>query len=103
MIDIDIPGYYFVHFPSPTKVEDVDAYLSKSLKFKLKDNLRFNMMESENVWFQIQFLGQKNNHIFAVIYRHLRYSFPTFIEKLVETMNYLNQKEIRRIFLAIQI
>ena len=34
----------------------------------------------------------KNNYIFAVIYRHPRNSLPTFIEKLDETMNYLNQK-----------
>ena len=49
-------------------------------------------MECKNLWFLIQFPGQKNNYIFAVIYRHPRNSLPTFIEKLDKTMNYLNQK-----------
>ena len=92
MINIDIPGYYFVHFPSLTKAGGVGAYLSTSLKFTMKDNLQLNVMECEDLWFQIQFPGQKNNYIFAVIYRHSRNSLPTFIEKLDETMNYRNQK-----------
>ena len=49
-------------------------------------------MECEDLWFHIQFPGQKNNYIFAVTYRHPRNSLPTFIEKLDKTMNYLNQK-----------
>ena len=92
MINIDIPGYYFVHFPSPAKVGGVGAYLCTSLKFTMKDNLQLNVMECEELWFQLQFPGQKNNYIFAIIYRHPRNSLPTFIEKLDETMNYLNQK-----------
>ena len=91
MIHIDIPGYYFFHFPSPTKARGVGAYLSKPLRFTLKNNLQLNVMECEDLWFQIQFPGQKNNYIFAVIYRHPRDCVPTFIEKLDETMNYLNQ------------
>ena len=59
MINIDIPGYYFVHFPFPTKAGGVGAYLSTSLKFTLKDNLYLNVMECEDLWFQIQFPGQK--------------------------------------------
>ena len=92
MINIDMPGYYFVHFPSPTKAEIVGAYLSTSLKFTLKDNLQLNVMKCEDLWFQIQFPGQNNNYTFAVIYRHPRNSLPTFIEKLDETMNFRNQK-----------
>ena len=80
MINIDIPGYYFVHFPSPTKAGGVSAYLSTSLKFTMKYNLQLNVMECEDLWFQIQFPGQKNNYIFAVIYRHPRNSLATFIE-----------------------
>ena len=34
----------------------------------------------------------KNSYIFPVVYHHPRNSLPTFIEKLDETMNYLNQK-----------
>ena len=59
MINIDIPGYYFVHFPSPTEAGGVGAYLSTSLKFTIKDNLQLNVMECEDLWFQMQFPGQK--------------------------------------------
>ena len=84
MINIHTRGYYFVHFPSSTKAGGVGAYFSKFPKFTLKDNLQLNVMECEDLWFQIQFPGQKNNYIFAVIYRHPRKSFTTFIEKLDE-------------------
>ena len=69
MITINIHGYYFVHFSSPRKAGGVGTYLSKFLKFTLKDNLQLNVTECEDLWFQMQFPGQKKNYIFAITYR----------------------------------
>ena len=56
VINIDISGYYFVHFPSSTKAGGVGAYLSTSLKFTLKDNLQFNVRICD---FKYNFLAKK--------------------------------------------
>lgn len=58
-INIEIPGYVFVHLPSPTKAGGVGAYLSKAIKFSKKDNLQLHLTGCEDLWLKYNFLAKK--------------------------------------------
>ena len=94
---INLPGYTFIHVPSTTKAGGVGAYFSDNLKVSVKDNFDLYVQGCEDLWFDVKFPGQNNNHIFAVIYRHphnnLLHFLNAFDEKLA-LFNTLNSHNI---------
>ena len=48
-ININIPGYTFVHCPSPTKAGGVGAYFSNCLKFSENELLRLQVLGCEDL------------------------------------------------------
>ena len=69
-ININIPGYIFIHLPSSSKAGGVCAYLSNTLKFTENYSLQLNIKGCENLWLNIEILGEKSKFTFAVIYCH---------------------------------
>ena len=68
--NIDIPGYTFVHFPSPTILGGVGAYFSNLVTFTDIKNPKLQIKGCEDQWFEVQFPEQRNNYIIEVISRH---------------------------------
>ena len=44
-----LPGYTFLHHPSPTRAGDVGTYIKSSLIFSIKDNLSLNVQGCEDL------------------------------------------------------
>ena len=92
LINIDIPNYRFVHFPSPTKAGGVGAYISSNLIFSESEQSRIGVPGCEDLWFDINLPGLSDKYIFGVIYRHPHNNLQEFLKTLDEKMLSFNQK-----------
>jgi len=63
LININIPGYDFIHFPSPTKAGGVGAYVSRSLNFTENNSLRLQVSGCEDLWLDVDFPGTKCKNV----------------------------------------
>ena len=57
---IDIPGYTFVHFPSPTTVGGVGAYFSNFVNYTKIKTLKMQIRGCEDLWFEVCIHLMKN-------------------------------------------
>ena len=98
--DIDIPGYTFVHFPSPTIVEGVGAYFSNLVTFTEIENLKLQIKGCEDQWFEVKFSRGTDKYIIAVIYRHPWNNAGTFLNSIDEKLQILNKKRSKVILMV---
>ena len=98
--DIEIPGYTFVHFPSPTIVGGVGAYFSNLVTFTEIENLKLQTRGYEDQWFEVKFSGGTDNYVIAVIYRHPWDNTGTFLNSLDENLEILNKKRSKVILMS---
>ena len=84
-----IPGYTFIHCPSPTKAGGVGAYISDHLNFTVNETLKFGVNGCEDLWLNISFPNIKSPYIFAVIYRHPHNNHSQFYDALDESLQML--------------
>ena len=68
----------------PLKLEALVHIFPNNLKVSVKDNFGLYVQECEDLWFDVKFPEQNNNHIFAVIYRHPHNNLPQFLNALDE-------------------
>ena len=92
LINIDIPGYTFFHYPSSTRAGGVGAYISNILNFTINENLSLNVAGCEDLWINVDFPSRKISYVFAVIYRHPGSNYNAFFEALNQNMQSLNRK-----------
>ena len=90
--NIDIPGYTFIHYPSPTRAGGVGAYISNILNFTINENLSLSVAGCKDLWININFPSRKISYVFAVIYRHPCNNCNAFFEALDQNMQSLNRK-----------
>ena len=90
-INIDIRGYTFIHYSSPTKAGGVGAYISNILNFTINENLSVNVAGCKDLWIKVDFPSRKISCVFAVIYRHPCNNYNTFFEALDQNMQSLNR------------
>ena len=89
--NITIPGYTFMHCPSPTKAGDVGAYISDHLNFTVNETLNLGVNGCADLWLNVSFPNIKSSYIFAVIYRHLHNNHSPFYDALDESLQMLNR------------
>ena len=90
-----LPGYTFIHHPSPTRAGGVGAYIKSFLILSIKDNLSLNVQGCEDLWISIDFPGLKSKYVFAVIYRHPCSNHNAFFDNLEQNMQALNDKKTK--------
>ena len=90
-----LPGYTFIHHPSPTRAGGLGAYIKSSLIFSIKDNLSLNVQKCEDLSISIDFPGLKSKYVFAVIYRHPCSNHNSFFDNLEQNMQALNDKKTK--------
>ena len=78
----------FVYCNSSTNAEGVAFYILNSPKFNRKEDLEFNLDDSEKVFIEVN-LTKSKVFIFGVIYRHPTSSLTKFLEQFLLTMNKL--------------
>ena len=89
--NITIPGYIFIHCPSPTKAGGFGAYISDHLNFTVNETLNLGVNGCKDMWLNISFPNIKSPYIFAVIYRHPHNNHSQFYDALDESLQMLNR------------
>ena len=98
LINVNLPGYTFLHLPSNTKAGGVGAYFLNNLNFHNKDSLGLSVQECENLWFDLPFPGQKHKYTFAVMYRHPHNNASEFISALDEKLSILGKAKSNKVY-----
>ena len=88
--NIDIPGYTFAHFFSPTIVGGVGAYFSNLISFTEMKCPELKTKGCEDLWLKVQFPGQTDRYIIAVIYCHPGSNVNIFLDALDHKLHILN-------------
>ena len=103
LINVNVPGYTFLHLPSNPRAGGVGAdflenlTVHRKLNRKPKGNFGFNIEGCENLWFDVEFPGQKQKFTLAVIYRHPHNNTSEFINALDEILNILDKKKSNKV------
>ena len=84
LININLPGYTFLHSPSPSIVGGVDAYFSNQLMFTINNLFQLHVQGCKDLWFNVIFPYSKSQYIFAVIYRHPTTTTTPFLMLLMK-------------------
>ena len=100
IININISGYTFLHYPSPTNAGGVGVYISNVITFSENQTFRLEVQGCKNLWLDIEFPGRKTKYTFAVIYRHPSSIYIPFLEALDEKFQLLSNKGNRTILLG---
>ena len=79
-INVNIPGYTFLHKPTSTKAGGVGAYVSNNPKFSENETLNLNIEGCQNLWLEVELQRQRPKHIFTVVYRHPCNNKPHFLK-----------------------
>ena len=94
-INVNIPGYTFLHKPTPTKAGGVGAYVSNNLKFSENETLSLDIEECKDLWFKVGLQRRRPKRIFAVVYRHPCNNKNTFFESMDKKLLTLNRKNAK--------
>ena len=78
IININLPGYTFLHSSSPSVVGGVGAYFSNQLMFAINNLLKLHVPGCKDLWFNVTFPNSKLQYIFAIIYHHLHNNYTPF-------------------------
>ena len=102
LININLPGYTFLHSPSPSVVGGVCTYFSNQLTFATHNLFQLHVQGCEDLWFNVTFPNSKSQYIFAVIhvYRHPLNNHTPFFNALDETLQILNRKDSKVIIMG---
>jgi len=82
LVNIDLPGYTFTHYPSTTNAVGVGAYVANYLKFNPASSLSLKLQVCKELWFNVYYPESKLKYMFGIIDFHPRNDVSTFIEAL---------------------
>ena len=78
LININIPGYSFIHTDSPTNAGGVAMYISTATQHSILTDIQMDTDGCENIWIKIK----DSNVIIGTIYRHPKNDLQKFIVEL---------------------
>ena len=84
LININIPGFTFLHYPFSTNIGGVVVYTSNVITFSENQTFRFEVQGCKNLSLDIELSGHETKYTFAVIYRHPSSNYVPSLEALDE-------------------
>ena len=90
MLNIDIPGYTFVHIDSPTAAGGAAMYISNALQVSVINNLQLTVNECENIWIKLH----DSDLIISTIYRHPKNDAEVFIDALNTNLEKIRSNKV---------
>ena len=88
ILNVDIPGFNFIHNPSQTNSGGVGLYINSNLTYQPRNDLNLNNVGCENLFIEIPTLSGKP-FITGVISRHPTYAFRLFQDEFVKLVTHL--------------
>ena len=92
LVNIEIPGYTFIHTPTTTQCGGAGIYIKTCYEFEVKEDLSKSISNvTESMFIELKRNGKKNL-IIGCIYRH-HTPIPTFISEFFEkTLSIISKK-----------
>jgi len=91
IVNIDIPGFNFVHNPSQTSSGGVGLYINSKLTYQLRNDLNLQNVGCESLFIETPTSSGKP-FIIGVIYHHPNHAFPPFEDKFIKLVTHLQNK-----------
>jgi len=88
ILNVDIPGFGFIHNPSQTNSGGVGLYVNSSLTYQPRNDLNLNNVGCESLFIEIATSSGKP-FIIGVIYRHPTHAFQPFQDEFVKLATHL--------------
>ena len=88
ILNVDIPGFNFIHNPSQTNSGGVGLYINSNLTYQPRNDLNLNNVGCESLFIEIPTSSSKP-FITGVIYRHPTYAFHPFQDEFVKLVTHL--------------
>jgi len=91
IVNIDIPGFNFVHNPSQTNSGGVGLYINSKLTYQLRNDLNLQNADCESLFTETPTSSGKP-FIIGVVYRHPTQAFLPFQDEFIKLVNHLQNK-----------
>ena len=88
ILNVDIPGFNFIHNPSQTNSGGVGLYINSNLTYQPRNGLNLNNVGCESLFIEIPTSSDKP-FIIGDIYRHPTYAFQPFQGEFVKFVTHL--------------
>ena len=88
IVNINIPGFNFVHNPSQTNSGGVGLYINSKLTYQLRIDLNLQNVGCESLFIKTPTSSGKP-FIVGVIYRHPTHAFPPFHDEFIKLVTHL--------------
>ena len=92
--NVNIPGYRFFRYDSPTHAGGVGLYLEETLQYRVRNDFLLEANKCEDLWIEIESKQANKSLIVAVVYRHPNKSILSFQNKLFDTLMKLENQRI---------
>ena len=87
IVNINIPGFNFVHNPSQTNSGGVGLYTNSKLTYQLRNDLNLQNVGCESLFIETPTSSGKPC-IIGVIYRHPAHAFPPFQDEFIKLVTH---------------
>jgi len=91
IVNINIPGFNFVHNPSQTNSSGVGLYINSKLTYQLTNDLNLQNVGCESLFTETPTSSDKP-FIIGVIYRHPTHAFPPPQDEFIKLATHLQNK-----------
>jgi len=91
IVNINIPGFNFVHNPSQTNSGGVGLSINSKLTYQLRNYLNLQNVGCESLFIETPTSSGKPS-IICVIYRHPTHAFPPFQDEFIKLVTHLQNK-----------
>jgi len=91
IVNINIPGFNFVHNPSQTNSSGVGLYINSKLTYQLRNDLNLQNVGCESLFTETPTSSGKP-FIIGVICRHPTHAFPPFQDEFIKLVTHLQNK-----------
>ena len=88
MLNIELPGYEFIHNPTIISAGGCAFYIKQEIKFQIRTELSMKNKDCEDIWLQVTVNSKPS--VIGCIYRHPRHNVFSFQNT---TLNLLNTKK----------
>ena len=94
--NIEIPGYKYEFFSSPTVIGGVAIYILSNIKYKVIDFFKLSVTKVEELWLEIEIrnCASSTKRVIGCIYRHPNQNnLEVFLNKINISLSLLNEKQ----------
>ena len=88
-----LKGYTYINRPGPGNVGGVGIFIKKEIQHNIIENMELKLDNCDDLWIEL-FIAKNFKVTIGTIYRHPRYNYLDFQNKLINSIETLNSNII---------